>query len=247
MQLCASPWGDELFQPVVLCKRVQYRYMYTEITLLLTRPHCSRAVSTLLLSENILRILKHRRVWIDHTQRSKSFLSTETIHQPTSLHGIQARPKKPGFTRVTGTTKRAEARRRERKWKRDSREEKKEEVGSFKFCIGFKKRLGVGVTHFFTGIFPSWFTWSFNLVYLEETGCSTEAIQNLPNIKAETLTHTHTQSLTLWGGRCSAMHSGKVCSWPKWTARPSKSGKAHTGKNEGMKTGLFDSSAHAET
>lgn len=125
------------------------------ITLLLTRPHCSRAVSTLFLSENILRILKHRRVWIDHTQCSKSFYPLKPFINPRLHMEFKPDPKKLGFTQVTGTTKRAEARRRERKWKRDSREEKKEEVGSFKFCIGFKKRLGVGVTHFFTGIFPS--------------------------------------------------------------------------------------------
>lgn len=106
-------------------------------TLLLTRPHCSRDVSTLFLSENILRMLKDSAFGETQNQQQADTLENElNIRRKVEERQRTGRERRSGWG----------GRGLYRSW----------------------KQVVVAVSHFFTGIFPSWFTCSFNFVYLQQ-------------------------------------------------------------------------------
>lgn len=122
-------WNNEREQP-------HDQWSLVMITLLLTRPHCSRDVSTLFLSENILRILKDREFEETSASVHNVWLS-KNIH-PLKFTVLNVRIKRlqsSVWKDWGGLKDEADQRRAEMSWRRDERgsgreteEERKEEV-----------------------------------------------------------------------------------------------------------------------
>lgn len=192
----AHDWSCDCYRVWTKERNTSARGSLSVITLLLTRPHCSRAVSTFFLSENILRILKDR----EHGRLWGWVIESSGSESAASSHGLKKR------------------------WnERDRKRER--EVGA----DWLKQPVLTSSQESSRPDSPAALTWCTCSRRPEREREREDSEWIIPDMQLLSVkkTHTRTQLLTLWGGRCSVLHSGKVCLWPTWIAHLSKSANTH--------------------